>query len=240
MMRAIIVDDEPPARREMRRLLGGHSDVTVVGEAASLVTARGLLLRGSPDIVFLDIRLGRENGFDLLADIDRDTYVIFVTAYDSYAIKAFEANALDYLVKPVEEARLGATLERARGAQPDATVRAKEPSFSAGSWIYLDAGEIPAFVRIPTISYIAARDGGSVIHTADGKSFASARPLTAWEGRLSGGNFVRIHRATLINLEHVEKVERWFQYSYRVFVHGASTPLQMSRRYASNIRELLG
>jgi two-component system, LytTR family, response regulator len=244
LIKAIIVDDEAPARREMRRLLAVHPDIVIAGEAADVSAARGLALRASPDLVFLDIQLGPESGFDLLADLDSETAVLFVTAYDNHAVKAFEANALDYILKPVEPSRLAASLERVRSFRELRSVTqakgTEQRAFSSTRWIYIDAGDAPQFVRTMEISFIEADGGGTIIHTIDGKSLHSSKSLTSWEQRLDGSDFVRVHRSMVVNLRHVVKIERWFQQSYRIHMRGASSPVPMSRRFATNLRELLG
>ena len=241
MIKAIIIDDEPPARREMRRLLAEHSDVKVAGEAGDIAVAGGLLLRTRPDVVFLDIQLGKRSGFELLEHIDPETAVVFVTAFDAYAVKAFETSAVDYLVKPVGPDRLTLALERVRDRQSD-TGRDTQPAslYSGKRWIFLDARDHQDFVEIDTITHIEAAEGGTSLYIRDGRVRATTRSLSYWESRLPAGDFVRVHRSTIVNLRHVEKVEEWFQYSYRLTIAGYKGPVVMSRRYAARLRDLIG
>lgn len=242
MIKAVIVDDEPPARREMRRLLAEHEEINVVGEAGDLEVARGLLLRTRPDVVFLDIKLGRRSGFELLSDIDHETAVIFVTAYDHYAVRAFDASALDYLVKPVDAKRLRSSIERLK----DRSARArrgdlKAPhTYSATRWLFIDSGDSQEFLEIADITHIEADGGSSRVFTRDGRSRASGRSLIDWEKRLDSADFTRVHRSAIVNLKHVESVESWFQYSYRIKIRGAAEPVIMSRRHATRLRDVLG
>lgn len=245
MIKAIVVEDEAPARREMRRLLAEHDAVSVVGEAKDVDGARGLLLRTRPDVVFLDVRLGRGSGFDLLGDVDGETAVVFVTAHDDYAVRAFEEHALDYLVKPVESARLAEAIvrvERFVAARDDRATAAAAPGpapFTPLRWVFLEAGA-PEFLEIDSITHLVAGEGGSRVHTVDGRVRPSRKSLAAWRERLPEGDFARVHRSTIVNLRHVERVEPWSNYTYRLHLRGSDAPVTMSRRHASRIRDLLG
>ena len=225
----------------MRRLLAKHVGLTVVGEAGDLATARGLLLRTRPDVIFLDIRLGRESGFDLLNDVDAETAVVFVTAFDHYAVQAFDASAVDYLLKPVDESRLRATIERlVNSSTPKTGGGSSRPEiFASDRWAFIDSPAGQEFIELSTISHIVASEGGGRIFTADRKSRQSDQPLSYWEKRLGTGDFVRVHRSAIVNLRFVERVEPWSNYTYRLTIRGAAEPLEMSRRYAARLRTVL-
>lgn len=243
MIRAVIVDDEAIARRELRRLLTTHEEVVVVGEAKDLATARGLALRVAPDVAFLDIRLGAESGLDLLPDLDEATAVVFVTAYDDYAVRAFEAHALDYLLKPVDPARLKGCIERltsASEARPSRETPRSPGVFRGAGWLFLQSSDNAEFIRIDDVSCINADGKSSVLWTADGRRIHSPRSLKDWIGRLPSDNFRRVHRSTIVNLAHVERVEPWSHYAYRLDVRGTPEPVTMSRRYAARLRHELG
>ena len=236
MIKAVIVDDEPPARRELLRLLAAHKNVRVVGEAGDVDAARGLLLRTRPDAVFLDIRLGRRSGFDLLPDVDPETSVVFVTAYDHYAVKAFEASAVDYLLKPVDTARLRSSIEKLERRAVPST----QTVYSRKKWVFLDSGETQEFLKVEDITHIEADEGGSRVHSRDGKRRPGGRSLLEWQHTLDPDDFVRVHRSTIVNLHHVERIERWFHYAYRIHLSGSKNPVIMSRRYASKVRGVFG
>lgn len=245
MIKAIIVDDEAPARREMRRLLDAHAGaIAVVGEARDLDTARGLLLRTRPDVVFLDIRLGKTSGFELLDDVDEETAVVFVTAYDDYAVRAFDASAVDYLVKPVEPERLARSVARLEAraesmARGEGTTPSNTTPFSSRSWLFLDAGEGGEFLELASITHVTADPRGSRIHTAEGRALPASRTLAEWGRRLPPDDFLRVHRGAIVNLRHVERVEPWSHYGYRIHLRGWDEPVAMSRRYAREVRERL-
>jgi two-component system LytT family response regulator len=237
VIRALIVDDEAPARRELRRLLEAHADVAVVAEAADVEAAAAVLQRDEIDVVFLDIRLGRRSGFDLLPDLDPDAAVVFVTAYDDYARQAFDAQALDYLLKPVDPQRLAATVRRLaeRPAPVDAAV-----GFASRAWLFLDDRDRPEFVRVDSISHVLADGDRSILVTADGRRRSTSKSLAHWEGRLPTDDFVRSHRSAIVNLRHVDRVEPWFHYSYRIHMRGSTEPVPLSRRRAGELRQSLG
>lgn len=237
---AVIVDDERLARRELRTLLEeGHAgELQIVGEAASLEDAAKLIRAKDPDVVFLDIHLGRESGLDLLPVIGSDTDVVFVTAYDRYAIRAFEINALDYLLKPVVPERLASTITRLK-ARPHAAEDQRGP-LEYEDRLFLRLNDRRSFLRVGDIAAIEAERDTSLLHLAGGQSVVTGKPLREWEQRLPERHFLRIHRSTMVNLEYVENVEEWFSGSYRVHMRGKPEPLTMSRRYAARVRARMG
>ncbi len=242
LIKAVVVDDEAPARREMRRLLSCNPVVTVVGDADRLATARGLLERVRPDVVFLDIRLGRESGFDLLDDVDPQCAVVFMTAFDSYAVQAFEAGALDYLVKPIDPERLVKAIERITHRQVRSAAAAESPSsatpYVRSRWVFID-GDRPEFLEMTNVSHVISHDGGTLVHTADRKMRRSGKTLVEWQRRLPPEDFMMVHRGALVNLQHVDHVERWSNYSFRLHMKGGGEPVTMSRRFAQVLLDTL-
>lgn len=234
---AVIVDDERLARRELSSLLEAHPEVRIVGEADSVASAAQLVNREEPDVVFLDIQLVGETGFDLFEQLEVEPAIVFVTAYEQHALRAFEVNALDYLLKPVTPERLAAALEKLAG--PTAGPQAVEPlDFQDRLFLRLD--DRMTFLRVDTIKYITAAADYSYLHTVDGKRRLVHKPLKEWEARLPANYFLRIHRSTIVNMEHVERLEPWSNYSYRVYLADIGDPLTMSRRYALKAKDRLG
>lgn len=230
---ALIVDDERLARRELATLLAAHREIAVAGEAGSVDDAAALVRALDPDVVFLDIQMPKRSGFELLdaADVRR---VVFVTAHDVHAIRAFEVNALDYLLKPVHPARLAITIARLVGTADPAPPTARlEPA----DHLFLSDGKAARFVRVRAILCIRGAGDYSELVLDDGKRVLSSRPLKEWEGRLPGG-FARVHRTAIVNLDHVERVERISDDSFRVVVRGLAEPVPMSRRHAARLRQL--
>ncbi|HKG91864.1 MAG TPA: LytTR family DNA-binding domain-containing protein [Gemmatimonadaceae bacterium] len=251
-LRAVVIDDERLARREMCTLLAADGRVEVVGEGASPSAGAALVERLRPDVVFLDIRLGRASGFELLEQLDDpDVAIVFVTAYDEHAVRAFDVNALDYLLKPVEPRRLTRAVDRlvARAAAragrvtpatvPERAAVAAKPLVAA-DWLFVRAGERRAFVQLATVTHLSASGDWVTLHLADGRALRTGDPLGDWERRLPA-SFLRIHRAAIVNLAYVARLEPWSHGSWQVWLRaGSAAPLPLSRRYAARARELLG
>lgn len=246
---AVIVDDERLARRGLRALLEqAHADrIHVVGEAATLGDAVRTIAATDADLVFLDITMRHESGFDLLPHLGDDVDVVFVTAHDAYAIRAFEVNALDYLLKPVEPERLARTVARLAAATttsaPAASPVSTDPAraVTADDRLFLRLDGRRAFVRVGDIIAIRAAGDESLVHLAGHADPARAgRNLGEWETRLPERVFVRVHRSAIINLSHVLRVDEWSHASYLVHLRGLSEPIAMSRRFALRVRQQLG
>ena len=199
-MRAVIVDDERLACMEMRRLLAAHPELEVVGEAANVGEAKLLVDRLTPDLLFLDIQMPDGSGFDLLQALDDPPDVIFTTAFDSYALNAFEVNALDYLLKPIAPERLAAALHKlgARGA-------GGEPALQRGSRIFIKDGERCWFVKLENIRLFESEGNYTRVHF-DGQRPLLLRSLNQLEQRLDPAQFVRASRRFIVNLDCVTNV----------------------------------
>jgi two-component system LytT family response regulator len=228
------VDDERLARQELRALLAVHPDARVLGEAASVDEAARHLAREQPDVIFLDIQMPGESGFDLFARAPVASRVIFVTAHDAHALRAFDVNALDFLLKPVAPARLAEALERLRrqsGPEAPATRR-----FEPGDFVFLPVDGRSRFLRVSQIVTVAAAGDATMVTTADGLRGRVPRSLKAWEERLPPRQFVRIHREAIVNLQFVERIEEWSNEAYQVHLRGGNAPLTLSRRYAARLK----
>jgi two-component system LytT family response regulator len=237
---AVIVDDERLARRELRTLLAeAHEEqVQVVGEAGTVAEAARLVQATDADVVFLDIQLAGETGMDLLPLLDADVDVVFVTAYDQHALRAFEVNALDYLLKPVVPERLAVTVGRLAAVQPAGSTR---ETVTYDDRLFLRLGQERAFVRVRDIVALQAEGDGSTLLLAP--HFArkpSAKSLREWEQRLPDRRFVRIHRSAIVNLDYVERLEPWSHASQRVYLRGLREPITMSRRFGARLRDRFG
>ena len=237
---AVIVDDERLARRELRTLLEeAHAEqVHIVGEAATVADAARVVNATDADVVFLDIQLAGETGMDLLPLLGPDVEVVFVTAYDQYTLRAFEVNALDYLLKPVAPERLAVTVGRLEAAQPPAPTR---ETVTYADRLLLRLGDERIFVRVRDIMAIEAEGDGSTLRLAPQLSRKpSSKSLREWEQRLPDRHFVRIHRSTIVNLEYVERLEAWSHASQHVYLRGLKEPLTMSRRFGARLRDRFG
>jgi len=201
-MKALIVDDEPPARREMRRLLSEFNWVEIVGEAGSVAEAQTLVEELHPELLFLDIQLPGGSGFDLLAHLEHVPRVIFTTAHDEHAVRAFEVNALDYLLKPIDPRRLAAALDRVRNAAATPPM----PSGPVLEQIFVRDGSRCWFVPMGEVQLLESE--GNYVRLFWGKSKPLlARRLATIEQRLDAAQFFRANRRQIINLKFIESVE---------------------------------
>jgi two-component system, LytTR family, response regulator len=201
-MKAMIIDDEPPARRELRRLLTDFSWVEVVGEAGNLDQATEMVETLNPQLLFLDIQMPGGSGFDLLTRLEHLPEVIFTTAYDEYAVRAFEVDALDYLLKPIDPARLAEALGRVKSAQ---AVRTPQPD-AVLEKIFVRDGSRCWFVPLREVRLLSSE--GNYIRLSWGKSQPLlGRALAALEQRLDPNRFFRANRRQIINLDFIENVE---------------------------------
>jgi two-component system LytT family response regulator len=175
---------------------------------------------------------------DLLPLLGADVDVVFVTAYDAYSLRAFEVNALDYLLKPVAPERLAMTVSRLAAAQPPAPTR---ETVTYEDRLFLRLGQERAFVRVRDIVTIEAEGDGSALRLAPHLTRKpSAKSLREWEHRLPDRQFVRIHRSTIVNLEYVERLEPWSHASQHVYLRGLPEPMTMSRRFGARLRDRFG
>jgi two-component system LytT family response regulator len=236
--RAIIVDDERLARKDMNSLLAEFKNIEVVGEADSVAAAAKLIKEKEPDIVFLDIQMPGESGFDLLEKTDVQAKVIFVTAFDEHAIRAFEVDAVDYLMKPVSPERLRKAIEKVE--KEDVQRVGSKRSLGFDETMFLTINTSLKFIKVSSILCVEAAGDYSQIITSDGKKGIVQKSMTEWEERLPENHFCRIHRSTIINLEYVSRAEEWFNSAYHVYLKGLETPLVMSRRYATRLKERMG
>jgi two-component system LytT family response regulator len=245
-LRLLIVEDEPPARRRLRSLLQQHEDVLVVGEATHGGEAVALIQSEQPDVVLLDVELPVANGFEVIDAISPTGMpdVIFVTAYDHYAIRAFEVHALDYLLKPVDPDRLTTALDRARARH-----RSSRPESTLGLAME-EIRQLPVFRRIPVrhghrilfvdiadIDYIQA-EGNYVLVRARGTSYLVRETLNAFEGRLRPHGFLRIHRGILVQSDRIAELQSLFHGEYSVKLKDG-TKLTSGRSYRDQLRAAL-
>lgn len=235
LFKSIIVDDEELAREDLKALLKDFSEIEIIGEAGTVDEAKELINKTEPDLIFLDIQMPGKSGFDLLQDIQINSKIIFITAYDEYAIRAFEVNAKDYLLKPVNKERLSVAIERIKTEKENEDVVQSKLEYN--DRIFLMVNNHYQFVKIGSIIKITSAGNYSEIYTSNKIKGLVLKSLKDWETRLPGKYFVRIHRNAIINLEYVAHVEAWFNYSYKVFLNEVDEPLVISRRYAAKLKD---
>lgn len=245
-IRAVLVDDEPPARRKLRRFLDRQADIEVVGEAGDGPAAMAAIRELRPDLVFLDIQMPGADGFEVIEALGAARpHIIFVTAYHEHAVRAFEVEALDYLLKPFDAARFQAALERVRERIarrepmiPPAALRRLLESVrgDAGQRILVKKDDHSFFVRQDEVDWIEAADNYVKLYTARGDHLVRAT-LTGMEERLDSSRFVRISRAAIVNLDRVAELRPW-SHGDRIVVLKDGTELTLSRRYRKRLPEL--
>lgn len=219
-MNVIIIDDEAPARTRLRRLLAAHKDtISVVGEATNGFEARELIDTLKPDVVFLDIQMPGLNGFEVLFQVTHLPVVVFTTAFDQYALKAFETNSVDYLVKPIEADRLAQTIAKIERltVKTDKGQIARFIEFAEQlkpkkevTAFPVKSGDTIHLIRLGEIVYMEAKDKYVTLHTLNGKEYLTDVSLKTMEAKLPA-NFIRVHRAFTINKDHLLEISKYFQ-----------------------------
>ncbi|HMG20054.1 MAG TPA: response regulator [Kofleriaceae bacterium] len=227
-MRALIIDDERLARNELRRLLEAIGDVEIVGEARNADDALDQIRRLHPELLFLDVQMPGSDGFELLERLDDAPIVIFTTAFDHYALRAFEVNALDYLVKPIAPPRLAAAVAKAAARAPSAA--GGEGPLGRGQRIFVRDGERCWFVAVEDIVLIESEGNYARLYFAGHRPLLP-RSLNAIGDRLDPGLFFRANRRQIINLESIESLAPWPNDGYLVKLSGG-LEVEMSRRQA--------
>ncbi|MFD2785258.1 LytR/AlgR family response regulator transcription factor [Hymenobacter rubripertinctus] len=242
-MKVLLVDDSRLARTELRHLLTAFPEVEVVGEARHAGEARAQLQALKPEVLFLDIHMPGETGFELLASLDEAPQVIFTTAYDEYALRAFEVNALDYLLKPIQENRLAAALEKVRPRLAAPVLPASPPAEAAATplgaqdQVFVKDGERCWFVRLAEVRLFEINGSYTQIYFEDHRPLIP-RTLQHLELRLDARVFFRANRQQIINLEWVESIEPWFSNTLKIRLRGGPE-VEVSRQQSGRFRELL-
>lgn len=236
-LKTVIVDDEWLVRSELKMMLAGYPEIAVAGEAANVEQAIPLIQAIQPAVIFLDIQMPGASGFDLLDQVDTTAKIIFITAYDKYALRAFEVNALDYLLKPISTERLEKAIKRLSAHEPAAVAVRKKAGYDDAIYVLVN-GSLK-FIKLPLLKCITAEGNYSYLFYADRPRALVSKTLQEWDDLLPENYFVRIHRSTIVNFAHVEKVKKLRNYSHEVFVRGIEKPFIMSRRYAAKLKSLL-
>jgi two-component system LytT family response regulator len=229
-LRAVLVDDEELARAYLRDLLRSHPEVEIAAECGNGFEAVKAISETSPDLVFLDIQMPKLDGFEVLELIDPGPAVIFVTAYDEYAMRAFDAHAVDYLLKPFNQERFDRALERARarlGERPapaELAAAARPPEARPQRIVVRDGARVHV-IPLDKLDYVEAQDDYISLHSA-GKSYLKQQPIADLERELDPARFVRIHRSAIVNLERIARIEPYGKESrLAILADGARLPV---------------
>ncbi|MGH9468479.1 MAG: LytR/AlgR family response regulator transcription factor [Terriglobales bacterium] len=227
-MKALLVDDERLARAELRRLLAAHPQVEVQGEAASAAEAASLLERLRPDLLFLDVQMPGRSGFELLESLDEVPAVIFTTAYEQFALRAFEVSAVDYLVKPIVPARLAAAL-----AKLESAAQAETP-LASDRQVFVRDGERCWFVRLSEVMLFASEGNYTRLHFGSERALI-LRSLDALEARLDPEVFFRASRQHIVNVTAIEQLDPWVNGGLRARLRGG-LEVDISRRQSQKFQ----
>lgn len=237
MIKVLIVDDEPLARKALRRLLEQAPDFHIVGECGNAIEAVGAINRDKPDVVFLDIQMPRVSGIEMLSMLDHDTMprIVFLTAYDEYAVQAFEQHAFDYLLKPIDPERFEKTLQRLRREQAP-----QDLGVLAGA---NQLRQIPCFgqhhvllLKMEDVEYVASKVAGVSVISVTGEEFPTELPLHILQERTP---LLRCHRQYLVNVDHISKIHFLENGLAEIVTDGGRT-IPISRRFLATVKERLG
>ncbi|NQZ75364.1 MAG: response regulator transcription factor [Ekhidna sp.] len=234
-MKALIVDDERLARKELTSLLASHPEIEIVDEAANAEEAVEKIEQHDPDVVFLDIQMPGKTGFEMLEDMERVPQVIFTTAYDEFALKAFEFNALDYLLKPIQPERLTeslnkVTIKAAKGSS-------KDQKLGSHDQVFVKDGDKCWFVKLEDVRLFES-DGNYIKVYFDKFKPMIHKSLNALDERLDDRHFFRASRKHIINLGWVESIDTWFNGGLLVQLKGGEK-IEVSRRQSARFREMM-
>lgn len=236
-MQVLIVDDEPLARNELSYLLEQCEEVNGIEEADSIEEALEKLLQLEIDIAFLDIHLTKESGLTLADKINQMTdppIIVFATAYDEYAIQAFERDARDYLLKPFELKRVQETIKRAK----ETLINKKKQKYKPTEKLPIQTNDRFYMVKVEEILAIEVNQGETTIYTQE-KNYLTTEPLNAWAQKLPSPPFIRVHRSYLVNFEKIIEIQPWFNQTYQLTIEN-NLKVPVSRSYISQFRQLMG
>jgi two-component system, LytTR family, response regulator len=244
-IRAILVDDEDLARQLLREYLSEEKDIEIIAECSNGFDAVKAIAQWKPDLAFLDVQMPKLDGFEVLELIDADLAVVFVTAYDQYAMKAFEAAAVDYLLKPFDASRLRTALEKVRRRLGERGPRLhaeelKQAARAPGQWperIVVKDGARVHIIPIGQLEYAEAQDDYVALHSG-GKSYLKQQTISSLEESLDPAKFVRVHRSFLINLECISKIEPYTKDS-RLAILTSGTQVPVSRAGYLRLKEAM-
>lgn len=232
MRRVLLIDDEAAARAELRWLLSPYEGYTVVGEAATFARARTRLEEYDYDLVFLDVQLVGGNGFDLVPHVARTARIIFVTAFDKFAVRAFEVNALDYLLKPVSTERFAVALAKSTGE----SAAAPRATFRADDTVLIQTDDGKRFVPLAAISAVLSNENYSDVLLRTGERLLTRRTMKTWEDLLPAAQFLRVHRQAIVNVAAIENHRRDTRETLELSLAGVKTPVPVSRSFIPDLK----
>jgi two-component system LytT family response regulator len=241
IIRSVVVDDVDIMRVTLKKVLEGFPNIEIIGEASDYESAKNLINDTKPDLVFLDIDLYGLTSIDLLNEISCNPKIIFITSHPDFAIKAFELNAVDYILKPISADRLRKAIERVNefntNSLDGSVMDESQERFKADQIILLNFDSKLTFIKVQDINYIEAFGNYTKIYMNDGKLSITYNSIKNWDNRLPNDVFIQIHRSSLVNLLNVVKIEKWTNDTGRLFLKGVEKPFEISRSYFFQIKK---
>lgn len=234
-MKALVIDDERLARKELISLLADYKEIEVVGEAANADEATQMIEQKDPDVIFLDIQMPGKTGFELLESLEATPEVIFTTAYDEFAIKAFEVNALDYLLKPIQSERLSESIQKLNHLQTDEKRSSKSEFLGLEDQVFVKDGDKCWFVKLSDVRMFES-DGNYIKVYFDNNKPMIHKSLNSLDERLDDRHFFRASRKHIVNLSWLETIEPWFNGGLLVKLKGGEK-VEVSRRQAAKFKD---
>jgi two-component system LytT family response regulator len=237
MKRALIIDDERLARNELKKMLNDYKEIEVIGEAVNAKDGLEKIETLNPDLLFLDIQMPDKTGFELLSELEKIPRVIFTTAYDEYAIKAFEYNALDYLLKPIEPQRLSDAIQKLQSEEYEKAIATNNNKLFENDQVFVKDGDNCWFVRLSSIRLFESVGNYARVYFDNNKPLI-LKSLNALEERLDDRVFFRANRKHIVNLRMIEKIDTYFNGGLLLEMKGGEK-IEVSRRQAVRFKEMM-
>jgi two-component system LytT family response regulator len=245
-IRAILVDDVELMRITLKKVLEQFPHIELIGEASDFDSAKELINSAKPDLVFLDIDLNGLTSIDLLSQVNHVPKIIFITSHPDFAIKAFELNAIDYILKPISTEKIKKAIERLTNDEVvpkqvenevNSPLTENNERFEAEQIILLSFDNKMNFIKVKDINYIEAFGNYTKIFLSDGKLSITYNSIKNWDNKLPHDTFIQIHRSTIANLMNVVKIEKWTNDTGRLYLKGIDKPFEISRSYFFQIKK---
>lgn len=236
-MKAILVDDERLARQELKNLLSDYSEIEIIAECANAQEAKEQINKLHPDVVFLDIQMPGKTGLELMEELNATCEIIFVTAYDEFALRAFEVNALDYLLKPIQPARLAETMKKLLSKEKKEETKEIQQSLQDDDQVFVKDGDKCWFVKLSNIRLFESEGNYVRVYFETNRPLI-LRSLNNLDDRLNPKTFFRASRKHIINLKWVESIEPWFNGGLMVKLRGGES-VEISRRQAVKLKDMM-
>jgi two-component system, LytTR family, response regulator len=238
LLRALIIDSDKLAIQQLKTVLKNFNNLKIIGEASNISSAISLIENESPDIIFIDVTMNGDEGLELIDKITFDGELVIVTKCEDYAVKAFEINALDYLIKPVTEERIDLMLSKLNQECDTTRESIIVEKYDYEDRVLITDLKSAKFITINDITAIYAIGNYSKLLLSNGEKHVIYKTLKEWNSRLPYKKFVRIHRSTIVNIEYIERLEKWFNCSFKIYVKGITNPFNVSKGYSGLLKEI--